>query len=159
MPYCSQDDYEYGPFVMFSWVHVPNPFNLMEFSRRLLLDFQSDDLRLKETAAIGIMQGQDPIQECRKILSKHKYLIVIHGLRSSQDWDSIQAAFFSNRMSGNFVVTTDKKTVAKHCASGQDVNIRGLEVDEALNLFTKVRTWIYQSTKCPFLYAQQYIGK
>ena len=55
-------------FTAFSWVHVPCPFSLMTFSRRLLMDFYSDDLQAMEAAAVGIMQGQDLYEECRKIL-------------------------------------------------------------------------------------------
>uniref|UniRef100_M8B759 Putative disease resistance RPP8-like protein 2 n=2 Tax=Aegilops tauschii TaxID=37682 RepID=M8B759_AEGTA len=55
-------------FTAYSWVDVPHPFNLTEFSRRLLLDFHSDDLQAKETAIVGIIEGQDPIQGCRNII-------------------------------------------------------------------------------------------
>lgn len=50
-----------GMFDMFGWVHVPDPFDLAEFSRRLLLDFHSLDPHEMEARAVGIVQGQDPI--------------------------------------------------------------------------------------------------
>ncbi|KAF7056214.1 hypothetical protein CFC21_079194 [Triticum aestivum] len=72
-------------FTAYSWVDVPHPFNLTEFSRRLLLDFHSDDLQAKETAIVGIIEGQDPIQGCRRFLREHECFVVIDGLWSTDD--------------------------------------------------------------------------
>jgi hypothetical protein len=94
--YNPQMDYFHLPsFQMYSWADVPDPFNLVEFSRRLLLDFHSDDLQTKENAILGITEGQDPIQGCRKFMSEYECLVVIDGLRSQDDWDLIKAALLS----------------------------------------------------------------
>jgi hypothetical protein len=65
-----------------SWVDVPHPLHLVEFSRRMLLGFYSKDLRAQETAAVGIMEGQDTIQACCHFLQQY-CTIVIDGLRAS----------------------------------------------------------------------------
>lgn len=128
-------------FTMFSWVNVPHPFNLTDFSRRLLLDFHSDDMQAKEAAAVGIVEGHDPIQGCCRIMSEQKCVIVIDGLRSKDDWDMIKATFLPYTTKTRMVVVTNEETVAKHCVDEKDrvVNVKGLEDDSALNLFKKVR--------------------
>ena len=60
-----------------SWVDVPQPFNLMDFSWRLLLDFYSDDPKAKEAAAVGLMEGKDPIQECREFLCEEEFFVFV----------------------------------------------------------------------------------
>jgi hypothetical protein len=104
-------------FRMFSWVYVQHPFNLINFSRRLLLDFHSDDLQSKRSAAVGIMEGQDPIQGCCEFLRKYKCLVVVDGLGSRDDWDSIRDAFLSEPTKGWIIVITNNENVAKYVVS------------------------------------------
>ncbi|PNT76672.1 hypothetical protein BRADI_1g51320v3, partial [Brachypodium distachyon] len=106
-----------------SIVNVPQPFNLTDLCQRLLLDFYSDDLDAKENAAIGMMEGQDPIQGCRQILRENRCLLVIDGLQSKDDWDLINTAF-----------------IATHCTDKHShiLNVKGLKTDMALDIFTKV---------------------
>ncbi|XP_047056007.1 disease resistance protein Pik-2-like [Lolium rigidum] len=127
-------------FTMYSWVDVPHPFNLTDFSRCLLLDFYSDDLQAKKAAAVGIVQGQDPIQACRRIMHQHKCLVVMDGLRSTDDWDLIKAAFLPDSAESRIIVITNEKKVAMHCVGkeAQLVNVKGLNSDSALNLFNKM---------------------
>jgi hypothetical protein len=130
-------------FVAFAWVDVPSPFNLTEFAWRLLLDFYSDDPQVKQTATISMIEeGQVPIQECRDIIKGQRCLVVINGLRSTQDWDFIQAAFeLQQYISSTIVVITNEENVAMHCVQNkkkQVLNIRCLQGDAALNLFEKV---------------------
>lgn len=127
----------------YSWVDVPSPFNLAEFARRLFLDFHSDDCQAKQTAAIGMVEGQDPIQGCRKILAEGKCLVVIDDLRSEEDWDMIKAAFLPHLRSGDsaMVVITSQPTVARRCVMNDEskmVNIKGLHANAAFLLFKKV---------------------
>ncbi|CAD6254807.1 unnamed protein product [Miscanthus lutarioriparius] len=125
-------------FTMYSWADVPHPFNLTDLSWRLLRDFYSDDLDAKSTAAIGIMEGQDPIQECRRYLREHRCLVVIDGLRSKDDWELIKAAFLPDSTKACIVVITNEESVARHCVDNKEhqlVNVKGLEADRALDLF------------------------
>lgn len=99
-----------------SWVDVPHPFNLMDFSWRLLLDFYSDDPQAKEAAAVGLMEGKDPIQECREFFrNKEESLVIIDGLRSTQHWDMIKATYLSEPIKSTVVVITNNMEVATHC--------------------------------------------
>ncbi|CAM0947870.1 unnamed protein product [Alopecurus aequalis] len=124
-----------------SWVDVPHPFHLMEFSRRLLLGFYSKDLQAQETAAVGIMEGQDTVQACCNFLRQDKCLVVIDGLGSTHDWDLIKSAFLSEPTpSSSIIVITTEQIVAIHCASDKRTvhNLKGLEAEDGLHLFTKV---------------------
>ncbi|KAM0887038.1 hypothetical protein ACQ4PT_029325 [Festuca glaucescens] len=124
-----------------SWVDVPHPFRLMEFSRRLLLGFYSKDLHAQETAAVGIMEGQDTIQACCHFLQQYVCVIVIDGLRSTHDWDSIKAAFLSEpTQSSRIIVITTEETVATHCALDKRRvhNLKGLDAKDALRLFKEI---------------------
>jgi hypothetical protein len=128
-------------YTAFSWVDVPYRFNLADFSRRLFLDFHSDNLQAKEAAAINMMEGEDPLEGCRKFMCQEKCLIVIDGLRSIDDWDLIKAAFLvSESTKGSIVVITTEASLAKHCATAGNkvANVRGLEPKEAFRLLTKV---------------------
>ncbi|WVZ96768.1 hypothetical protein U9M48_042367 [Paspalum notatum var. saurae] len=131
-------------FKVYGWVDVPSPFNLTELSRRLLLDFQSDDPQAKEAAAVGIVEGQDPIHGCRRIMHQNRCLVVIDGLRSTDDWDLIKASFLTDATANKscLVVITNEERVATHCIDDKSrvVNVKSLETDSALNFFSKI-TW------------------
>jgi hypothetical protein len=81
--------------VLYSWVDVPHPFNLMEFCWRLILGFYSGNLEAKDTVAARLIRGGDPILQCCKILSEQNCIVVIDGLQSPQDWDLIKDTFLS----------------------------------------------------------------
>lgn len=103
-----------------SWVDVPHPFNLMEFSQRLLLGFYCHwrELQDKEAAAISIMEGQDTIEACCQFFHKYKCTIIIDGLASTHDWDLIEAAFLSKAIRRSSIIAiTTSQIVAAHCTS------------------------------------------
>lgn len=102
-----------------SWVHLPHPFNVMDFSWRLLLDFYSDDPKAKEAVAVGLMEGKDPIQECREFLREEEFFVVIDGLCSTADWDLIKATFLSEPIKCTIVVIANKREVAIHIHRSQ----------------------------------------
>ncbi|KAM3345800.1 hypothetical protein ACQJBY_020373 [Aegilops geniculata] len=124
-----------------SWVDVPHPFHLIEFSFRLLLGFYSQDLHAQESAAVGIMEGKDTVQACRNFLCQDKCLVVIDGLGSIHDWDLIKSAFLSETTpNSSIILITTEEMIATHCVSDKRRvhNIKGLEAEDALHLFTKV---------------------
>uniref|UniRef100_A0A3B6RPE4 Rx N-terminal domain-containing protein n=1 Tax=Triticum aestivum TaxID=4565 RepID=A0A3B6RPE4_WHEAT len=103
-------------FTKFSWVDVPHPFDLMDFSWRLSLDFHSDDLKAKQNAIFGLMEGRhDPIEECLNFLRHDKCLVVIDGLQSENDWNLIRDVLFSEPTNGCIIVSTGEESVATHC--------------------------------------------
>ncbi|VAI53806.1 unnamed protein product [Triticum turgidum subsp. durum] len=129
----------------FAWVDVPDPFDLVEFSRLLHLGFHRCDLETMEAVAIGIMQGQDPIHGCREILLQDGYLtitIIIDGLRSTYDWDLIETALLSQPTTkSTIVVITTEESIAKHSVkhqADQMINVKCLEDDEAYDIFKKI---------------------
>jgi len=129
-------------FTAFSWVYVASPFSLMSFAWRLLVNFYADDLQAMEAAAVGSMQGQDLYEECRKILRQKKYFVVIDGLQSTDDWDTIKQVLFPQGIDGCVVVITHEAKVARHCQvdEGQRVNLKAFQADEAHNHFMEVRS-------------------
>ncbi|CAL5019251.1 unnamed protein product [Urochloa decumbens] len=131
-------------FRYYWWVDVPHPFSLAELSRRLLLELGLDDPEAMETAMVAIIQGQDPTQECLKWLQKRdKWLLVLDGLQSTDEWDSVKAAFCLSeitRQSSMIFVITNEESVAVHCVDENKkdvVSVQGLEAEAAVHLFTQ----------------------
>jgi hypothetical protein len=130
-------------FSHYCWVDVPHPFSLAELSLRLLQAFYWDyPSQGKERAMIDILEGnRDPIQECRLLLRHYKgWLLVLDGLRSTDDWDSINEAFCLSQPTPGCktIVVTNEQHVAMHCANKNDkqvISVQGLEADEALKFF------------------------
>lgn len=100
---------------------MPQPFNLTDLCQRLLLDFYLDDLDAKENAAIGMMEGQDPIQGCRQILRENRCLLVIDGLQSKDDWDLINTALLSGSLLEVILLSLHVKKASPHIVQ---INIR-----------------------------------
>jgi len=115
-------------FEKYGWVDVSHPFNIRDFSRTLLWEFNSDSL---ETTA-------DAMEECRKIMTRHRCLVVIDGLHSKEEWDMIQDTLVSRPTSVIIVITTEV-SIALHCAGTEDYvfNIQCLEDDAAFDLLKK----------------------
>jgi hypothetical protein len=109
-------------FRFYSWIEVPHPFDLTDLCWRMLLDFYSDDTN-KETFAVGLMSGEsdpDPVQRCRTILHDHRCLVVVRGLQSTHDWDSMKFGLLSSgSITGCILVITNEESVARHCV-GKD---------------------------------------
>jgi hypothetical protein len=151
--------YKWPRYERFGWVDVTGePFDLAEFSRRLLLDFHSNDPREMEKAAVAVIQGHNPIQCCYEIIRRQKCLVVVDGLRSTRDWDSIKQAFWCHQNSDSciFVITTDKR-IAEHCFAddpwwGAINHITPLDDTSALNLFKKVCLLISLLSNSRYIY-------
>ena len=127
-------------FERHSWVDVPVPFNLEVFSRRLLLSLCSEDHISEEIAAIGVMRDPCLTEECCKFLHEVDCLVVINGLQSTHDWDSIKAAFLSEPTKGCILVITNEASVATHCAQeeGAVLNMEDMNADGMLRQWLKV---------------------
>lgn len=134
-----EDIQNYDHFNKHGWVNVSRPFNLRDFSGSLLSDLDPEALQAKGTSDFGMMGIKDPIQECCKLLHEDKFLVVIDGLQSTDEWDLIKAALPNGSCTSCVIVVTDEASVATHCAVPDDAvfNVKGLETDEALELFKK----------------------
>lgn len=126
---------EHKPFKKFGWVDVSHPFNIRDFSWNLLLDLHSGSFQHG-----GMLRIRDPIQECCELLKQHKCLIVIDGLQSKEDWDSIKAALdFKPDYGSRIIVIANEESVANYC-SKHCWNVEGLEIGEAFRLFHETVT-------------------
>ena len=116
-------------FNMYNWVDVSHPFNLRDFSRSLLSVYQSENYYLE----------RDPIKECRELLSEHHCFVVIDGLQSKEEWDSIEAALVSRPSTSVIIVITTEASVATYCTTNKEqvFNVKGLEAAAAMDLFRK----------------------
>lgn len=84
---------------------------------------------------------RDSIQECRQYLLDHNCFIVIDGLQSTQEWESIKGALGLETIKRHVIlVITNEESVAKHCATEIKLvyNIKGLRVDHSLELLKQV---------------------
>ncbi|XP_034568884.1 disease resistance protein RGA4 isoform X2 [Setaria viridis] len=129
-----------GSFEKFGWVDVCHSFNIRDFSWRLLLDLHSGSLQ-----HAGMLRIRDPIQVCRQLLKKHACLIVIDGLQSTEEWDSIKAAlgFEPDQTRSRIIVIANEESVASYCSKNW-WSVEGLEIDDALELFKRTinkRRW------------------
>jgi hypothetical protein len=128
---------EQKPFEKFGWVDVSHPFNIRDFSWSLLLDLHSGSLQHS-----SMLRIRDPIQECCDLLKKYSCLIVIDGLQSNEEWDSIKAALAidHDQNRSRVIVITHEESVATYCKD-DCWNVEVLEIDDALQLFrTRVIT-------------------
>ena len=67
-------------------------------------------------------------------------LIIINGLQSTHDWDSIKAALLSDPPKGCILVITNEASVATHCAEAEEgvLNMEDMEADPMLRPMFKV---------------------
>ncbi|XP_020188576.1 disease resistance protein Pik-2 isoform X1 [Aegilops tauschii subsp. strangulata] len=131
-----------GDFQKYAWVDVSHPFNLWDFSRTLLSSFGSRKLQDSEHTHLYSMGSQNPIPQCREILTQQTCLVIIDGLQSTIEWDLIKAELVSgsNRRNVIIIVTTEQE-IATYCRGDKGhlvLNVKGLEADTAVELFEKV---------------------
>jgi hypothetical protein len=138
------NQFEGVEFEQHSWVDVPIPFNLEVFSRRLLLNLCSEDLVAEEIAEVATMTGLCLTQECSNFLREHDCLVIINGLQSTHDWESINGSLLSKPIKGCILVITNEASVATHCAEEEGVvNTEDMEADAMLNSLIKVCMYGY----------------
>ena len=94
-------------WIKYGWVNVSRPFDLMDLSWSLLLDLNGGSLQ------DGMSMMQDPIQGCHEYLRNHRCIVVIDGLRSTEEWDLIKAVLELGTTQHCVVVITGEESVAK----------------------------------------------
>ncbi|CAO2143822.1 unnamed protein product [Urochloa humidicola] len=131
---------QHHKFEKHGWVDVSHPFNLGDFSRRLLLqlvDPHSLKLEANDDAS------RDLVEKCCNLLRGHKCLVVIDDLQSTQEWKLIQDALVSRPSESFIIVITNEDTIAIKCADRKDLvfNVKPLGVGAAIDLFkTKAKS-------------------
>ncbi|XP_044320870.1 disease resistance protein Pik-2 [Triticum aestivum] len=120
-------------FQEYGWVGLSHSqsFNLRDFSRSLLLDFQSESLH----SIVGL---KDAVGKCCELLSTRRCLVVIDGLQSIHEWDLIQSSLVSRHSKSKtvFIVITTEASVAAYCAENEELvfRVKALEADAAFDL-------------------------
>ncbi|KAG2563083.1 hypothetical protein PVAP13_8KG373201 [Panicum virgatum] len=130
-----------GMFNMFVWVNVSHPFNLMDFSQSLLLDMHLEPPYSGRIYRDAFQAEYDAIKLCKEVLKERQCLVVVAGLQSKNDWDTINNELVSAGTYANcIIVITTEESVATHCAasSGRVCNVKPLDAAVALDLFRKV---------------------
>jgi ABC-type polar amino acid transport system ATPase subunit len=128
-------------FQEYGWVSLSRTqrFNLKDFSQRLLLDFQSESLQAKETVPGRSMVGiKNAVQKCCDLLSTRRCFVIIDGLQSTEEWETIQSSLVSrdSRSKTVIIVVTTEASLATYCADKEELvfNVKTLEADAAFDL-------------------------
>ncbi|XBI04917.1 hypothetical protein VPH35_133133 [Triticum aestivum] len=123
-----------GGYEDYYWVDVSHPFNMRDLYRILLSGFHSEE---------------DPTEECHRLLKKGWCLIIIDDLKSTKDWDMIEAALVSKYLNSVVIVITTDQTIAKYCTNKEELvlNVKALEANAAFDLFKKL---VLKKTSYPF---------
>ncbi|KAF8700237.1 hypothetical protein HU200_034617 [Digitaria exilis] len=126
----------------FKWyVDVSYPFNLTVLCWRMLT-YTQQDVASRPLPQQGITDEQI-INNCIEFLNNHPGIVVIDGLRTKEDWDSIKRLIPEpSHTSSIIVVVTAEESVAKYCTV-QDASVnrvKALEPDDAIELFEKMMT-------------------
>uniref|UniRef100_A0ACD6A4Q2 Uncharacterized protein n=1 Tax=Avena sativa TaxID=4498 RepID=A0ACD6A4Q2_AVESA len=124
-------------FQKYGWVDISHPFNLRDFSRSLLLDFDSESFEGMETAPRRNIRMKNPIQECRDLLEQYHCLVIIDDLQSTEEWESIKAALLSRSSKSVIIAITTEASIATSCADKEELvfNVKGLQADATFSLF------------------------
>ncbi|KAJ1276337.1 hypothetical protein BS78_05G206900 [Paspalum vaginatum] len=94
-------------FHKYAWVHVPQPFETVVFCQSLCSE-------------LGSTQGdaaEYSIGKCQELLHQYRCLVVIDGLESENQWDSIRPISPPGISISCIVVVTSQESVARHCAT------------------------------------------
>ncbi|RLM69090.1 hypothetical protein C2845_PM17G06510 [Panicum miliaceum] len=114
-------------YTKYIWVDIYYPFNIMDFCKSLLMQFNSHSLETNE----------DPVKQCHGLLKDHRCLLVIDNLQSTEGWDLIHDALAFRPSGSAIVVITNEERIALHCADRKDLvfNVKALEIGAAIDLF------------------------
>jgi translation elongation factor EF-1beta len=81
----------------------------------------------------------------KRVAKINSSLFVLDGVRSTEDWDIVNAAFGLSNLKATIVIT-DNRSVAMHCVNNNPqkvVNVYCLHKDQARRLFDQqVRTTV-----------------
>lgn len=123
-----------------AWVKLVHPFNPLDFIRGLVAQFcrsnnssSQDEEGSSSTSVADSMvemttvstQGVR-IDEFMKLMSHHKYLVVLQGVSTMEDWETVRVYLPDNHNGSCIVINTDQSEVASLCV-GQPHRVLELE--------------------------------
>jgi hypothetical protein len=137
------------------------PLDLTDLSRRLYIDLEDEfyDGNLEELLSSGTlnrftskaigralrrMQHEELVESCREFLREEDSLVVLDGLRSKDDWDSIKMTLLLEPPKGCVVVITTDYKVALHCVDNKKERVVDADrLDHVRDLQAKMDKVIY----------------
>ncbi|KAK3139879.1 hypothetical protein QOZ80_5AG0391990 [Eleusine coracana subsp. coracana] len=117
-----------------AWVTVYNPFNLTEFIRSLLRQFQANASGEEQQVVEGpttvdvqenleTMGTQELIKSLGRNLDRKRYLLVLDNISTREEWDSIKLYLRPDlNNASRIIVISERDDVAKYCAGGKRSN-------------------------------------
>jgi len=138
-------------------VTITRPFILEEFLKSLVMQLNTKSfLSTQDTEAynkkesidfwrgtgktIESMRVEELINELTRLLERKRCLIVLDDLSSTMEWDLIIRVLPTLEDMSRIIVTTREENIAKHCSKKQEnIMLKVLEDNDALDLFTKKR--------------------
>lgn len=117
-----------------------------------MLTYRQQDVAIRSVPQEGITDEQI-INDCTEFLKNNPGIIVIDGLRTKEDWDSIKRLIPEpSQTSSIIVVVTAEESVAKYCTvqDGSLYRVKALEPDDAIKLFEKVCYFLNKSIPVHF---------
>ncbi|CAL4986711.1 unnamed protein product [Urochloa decumbens] len=103
-----------------AWVKLMHPFNPREFIRSFLTQFYTNYCPQEEVDALEptkVMVATDGllIEEFKKQMSNHKYLVVLEDVSTMVDWEAIRVYLPNNNNGSCIVVHTQQIGIASLC--------------------------------------------
>lgn len=107
------------------WVDVSRTFNRRDVFLNILKRFTSDDM-----SGLSDPELAEAVSLC---LEEEKFVLVIDGLSSSDNWDAIKDALPNSNVLGKVMITTHNFSIAPVCR-GRSISLRPLSNEESWEL-------------------------
>uniref|UniRef100_A0ACD6ALS6 Uncharacterized protein n=1 Tax=Avena sativa TaxID=4498 RepID=A0ACD6ALS6_AVESA len=102
-----------------AWVRVMHPFNPEDFIQSLVEQFHT-------SVGVDILlgtkkKGRDLAEEFNGYVNGKKFLVVLNGLSSIEEWDRVKRCFPNNNKGSLIIVSTRQGEVASLCAGQESI--------------------------------------
>jgi hypothetical protein len=120
-----------------AWVRLMHHFNRKDFIHSLVEQFH---------AAVGVsflLERKKTVkaltEEFNEFVNKKRYLIVINGLSTIEEWDRVKRCFPNNHLGSRIIVSTPQVEVASLCAGQESIvsELKQLSADQNIYAFHK----------------------
>lgn len=111
-----------------AWVRLTHPFNPKDFIQSIVEQFQHTTISGVANVMLEMEQKtpQQLAQEFNGYVNQKRYLIVINGLSTIEEWDRVKRCFPNNNLGCRIIVSTPQAKVAALCA-GHEHNVSKLK--------------------------------